>query len=187
MAKLGHSGPARSICAETREWLGHDTPLNCSTAGLAPPGGRALTALMIDNRGFDRSNHLHWHTDCNDHTPHLGRTRQGLRSSRPDGGRQRPRRPTRSRKPAAKRRTAGREWRVARGMCTAQGKVVAGRPLRDRGWRAPVSASRQLIRQHKAAGMRRSQAVKENSGSGCCFVGDDERSNRGINAETHSE
>ena len=52
-----------------------------------------------------------------------------------------------------------------RGMRDAQGKKVADRRLRDRGRRAPASASRRLIRQHQAARMQRSQPVTENPGS----------------------
>jgi hypothetical protein len=89
------------------------------------------------------------------------------RPSWPDGGRQR-----HDGRPAAPRRTAGREFLVARGMRAAQGKKVADRRLRDRGRRAPASASRRLIRQHQAAEERWSQAVKESLGSGA-FVSDD--------------
>jgi hypothetical protein len=57
-------------------------------------------------------------------------------------------------------------------MRAAQGKKVADRRLRDRGRRAPASASRRLIRQHQAAEERWSQAVKESLGSGA-LVSDD--------------
>ena len=94
----------------------------------------------------------------------------GPRPSRPDGGRQR-----HDGRPAAAgpQHSGGRPGEtflfreecanpgsprdLARGV-VGQGKKVADRRLRDRGRRAAASASRRLIRQPKAAGMRRSQA-----------------------------
>ena len=160
--KLGRSGPHSIDLRRSARMAWHDMPSNSSTSGLGPPGGHALTALTIDSREFNRPNRLHWHNDCNDHTPHLGRTRQDPRSSRPDGGRQHPRRPTRSRRPAAKQRTAEREFLVAREMCGAvrQGKIRSGFS-RDRGVvRLPIeigavhlnSPSMSLIRRNNRYG-----------------------------------
>ena len=81
--------PPSLFAPERANRLGHETPPNYATSRVAPLGDRALTALTIGGWNLIARIAFTSGTDCNDHIPHLGRTRQDRRPSRPDGCRQR--------------------------------------------------------------------------------------------------